>query len=390
MAVFERDEYLARIAKTKKRMDSAGIDVLLVTSPANINYLSGYDGQSFYTHQMLVLSHDASEPIWIGRGLDVSGAELTAFMDAKAIVGYPDKYVGDPENHPMKFIAEYATEKGWGRRTFGVEMDEYYFSARCYAELTKGLPNTKITDATALVNWVRLQKSAAELVYMEQAGRIAERAMSAAFDNMRPGVRQCEPIARLYAAQILGTDEYCGDFLCKAPNIGTGDRAHAVHLSWEDKVHRHGDTTWLETGGARYHYHAPLTRTIYMGEPPKKMKDLAKGIVEGLEAALEAARPGATCGEVAGAWQHVAGRHGITKSTRIGYPVGLAFPPNWGELTASIRAGDRTVLQSGMTFHCIPGIWSKEVTVVISESFQVTDKGGKAFANFPRRLFQAA
>lgn len=389
MALFKKDEYLVRINKTKMRMEAAGIDVLLVTSPANINYLSGYDGQSFYTHQMLVLDGNAPEPIWVGRGLDVPGAELTVFMGTQSIVGYPDKYVGDPENHPMKFIAEFAAQKGWGQRKFGVEMDEYYFSARCYSELVKGLPNAKFIDATTLVNWVRLLKSATELTYMEQAGCIAERAMAAAFENMRPGVRQCEPMAHLYAAQIRGTDEYCGDFLCKAPNIGTGDRAHAVHLSWEDKVHRDGDTTWLETGGARYHYHAPLTRTIHMGEPPNRMKELAKAIVEGLEAALEAARPGATCGEVAGAWQRIADRHGITKSTRIGYPVGLAFPPNWGELTASIRAGDRTVLQSGMTFHCIPGIWSKEVTVVISESFQVTDKGGKAFANFPRRLFQA-
>lgn len=387
MAVFERDEYLARIAETKKRMDSAGIDVLLVTSPANINYLSGYDGQSFYTHQMLVLDRDASEPTWIGRGLDVPGAELTAFMGTQAIVGYPDRYVGDPENHPMKFVAEFAVKKGWRRRMFGVEMDEYYFSARCHAELAKGLPDAKFADATALVNWVRLKKSPAELAFMEQAGRIAERAMAAALESMRPGVRQCEPMARLYAAQIRGTDDYCGDFLCKAPNIGTGVRAHAVHLSWEDKIHRDGETTWLETGGCRYHYHAPLTRTIHMGEPSQKMKDLAKGIVEGLEAALDAARPGATCGDVAGAWQKIADRHGITKATRIGYPVGLAYPPNWGELTASIRAGDRTELQAGMTFHCIPGIWSKEVTVVISESFQVTDKGGKPFADFPRRLF---
>lgn len=389
MAVFDRDEYLGRIAKAKARMDAAGVDVLLVTSPANINYLSGYDGQSFYTHQMLVLSQDELEPIWIGRGLDVSGAELTVFMDAQAIVGYPDQYVGDPDNHPMKFVAEYVVGRGWQRKTFGVEMDEYFFSARCYTELVRTLPNATLKDATSLVNWVRLKKSSAELAYMEQAGRIAERAMAVALDSMRPGVRQCEPMARLYAAQIRGTDEYCGDYLCKAPNIGTGDRAHAVHLSWEDKVHRIGDTTWLETGGCRHHYHAPLTRTIHMGEPPQRMKDLAAGIVEGLEAALDAARPGATCGEVADAWQRVASRHGITKATRIGYPVGLAFAPNWGELTASVRAGDRTELQDGMTFHCIPGIWSKAVTVVISESFQVTESGGKPFADFPRKLFSA-
>jgi Xaa-Pro aminopeptidase len=82
----------------------------------------------------------------------------------------------------------------------------------------------------------------------------------------------------------------------------------------------------------------------------------------------------------------VADRHGIRKSTRIGYPIGLGYPPNWGELTASLREGDATVLEEGMSFHCIPGIWSKEMTVVISEAFQVTPQGGKAFARFPREL----
>jgi Xaa-Pro dipeptidase len=41
-----------------------------------------------------------------------------------------------------------------------------------------------------------------------------------------------------------------------------------------------------------------------------------------------------------------------------------------------------------MTFHCIPGIWSPELTVVISESFEVTASGGRAFADFPRMLLE--
>jgi Xaa-Pro dipeptidase len=221
---------------------------------------------------------------------------------------------------------------------------------------------------------------------LEEAGRIAERAMAEAVDAIAPGERQAEAMARLMAAQIRGTDAYCGDFICKAPNVGTGERAQAVHLHWEDKAHRVGETTWLELAGCRYHYHSPLTRTVYLGKAPQKMIDTAKGMAEGLNAALDAARPGATCGDIASAWKRVADRHGIRKSTRIGYPIGLGYPPNWGELTASLREGDATVLEEGMCFHCIPGIWSKEMTVVISEAFQVTPQGGKAFARFPREL----
>ena len=58
-----------------------------------------------------------------------------------------------------------------------------------------------------------------------------------------------------------------------------------------------------------------------------------------------------------------------------------------GEHTANIRAGDRTALEEGMTFHCIPAIWLDTYGIVISESFVVTDKGAECFADYPRILF---
>ncbi|WP_373408482.1 aminopeptidase P family N-terminal domain-containing protein [Bacillus sp. OV166] len=55
---FTTYEYKERTRKTKERMMQKGIDVLLITDPAKINYLSGYDGWSIYMYQMLVLIID--------------------------------------------------------------------------------------------------------------------------------------------------------------------------------------------------------------------------------------------------------------------------------------------------------------------------------------------
>ena len=68
-------------------------------------------------------------------------------------------------------------------------------------------------------------------------------------------------------------------------------------------------------------------------------------------------------------------------ATRWGYP------PDWGEHTASIRSGDETVLEEDMTFHMIPGIWTEDVGMEISETFRVTSSGAETLADFPRRLF---
>ena len=72
--LFERGEYLDRLARVKRSMTERDIDLLLVASPANQFYLTGYDGWSFYTPQMVVVALDQDEPIWFGRKMDAVGA----------------------------------------------------------------------------------------------------------------------------------------------------------------------------------------------------------------------------------------------------------------------------------------------------------------------------
>ena len=67
-------------------MEKAGIDVLFVTDPANMNYLTGYDGWSFYVHQMVVLSLDEPEPVWIGRIPPTPDAEVAIHSEVHTLV----------------------------------------------------------------------------------------------------------------------------------------------------------------------------------------------------------------------------------------------------------------------------------------------------------------
>src|SRR5262245_29793651 len=105
MAAFEEAQYRARIDKVKRRMEAAGIDVLLASHPANMNYLSGYDGWSYYVHQLVALALAADRPVWIGREMDIAGAKATVWMDHARIHGYPDECVDSSDQHPMTFIA---------------------------------------------------------------------------------------------------------------------------------------------------------------------------------------------------------------------------------------------------------------------------------------------
>jgi ectoine hydrolase len=388
MTLFAKDEYLDRIEKTKKRMNSAGIEVLLVSDPANMNYLTGYDGWSFYVPQVVTVAVDADEPIWIGRGMDANGAKQTTFLRAEDIIGYPDHYVQNPNKHPMNFVADQIKHRGWEKRSVGVEMDAYYFSARGFSELQKDLPEATFKDANLLVSWVRIIKSTHEIDLMQQAGKIAERVMQTAIDTVSPGIRECDAVAEVYRAQMRGTDTFGGDYPAIVPMMPTGEKTATPHLTWTDDPYGNETAVNLELAACRHRYHSPLARTVYLGSnPPAKLEDTAKIVVEGLHTALDAVRPGAVCEEVELAWRQVIARVGLEKESRIGYSMGLNYPPDWGEHTASLRPGDKTVLQPNMTFHMILGMWMDDWGFECSESFRVTETGCETFADFPRKLF---
>jgi ectoine hydrolase len=384
---FSTAEYRTRIQKTKERMASEGIDVLLITDPANMNYLSGYDGWSFYVHQMLVIIIDEDQPIWIGRGQDANGAKVTTWLYHENIIPYTDDYVQSNTKHPMDFVADILKQIGQDNRSIGVEMENYYFTAKCFMQLQKGLPNATFKDATLLVNWVRIVKSDAEVEYIRRAAKIVEKAMQKGIETIDVGVRECDVAAEIFHAQISGTEEYGGDYTSIVPLLPSGEKTSTPHLTWSDDRYKQGDTVILELAGCYKRYHAPLARTLNIGKPSDRVKSLSDVVVEGLNAALDIVKPGITCEEVEAAWKKSIEKSGFVKDSRIGYSMGLNYPPDWGEHTASLRSGDKTILQPNMTFHMIPGIWYDDFGVEISESFRVTENGCEVFASFPRQLF---
>ena len=384
---FERAEYAARLAKTRAAMDARGIDVLLVTDPTNMAWLTGYDGWSFYVHQCVIVG-PAGEPIWFGRGQDANGARRTAYIGEDNIVGYPDHYVQSTERHPMDYLAtELIAARGWTGKRIGVELDNYYFSAAAYASLQRHLPQATWIDATALVNWQRAVKSAREIEYMRIAARIVERMHQDILEHIEPGMRKNELVARIYATGITGVAGHGGDYPAIVPLLPTGADAAAPHLTWDDTPFARGAGTFFEIAGCYRRYHCPQSRTVYLGRPPQHFIEAEKAIVEGIQAGLDAARPGNTCAHIANAFFAVLKSHGIEKSSRCGYPIGASYPPDWGERTMSLRPTDHTVLEPGMTFHFMPGLWQDDWGLEITESILITDSGVDTFCNTPRKLF---
>ncbi|TXR50644.1 ectoine hydrolase DoeA [Phyllobacterium endophyticum] len=383
---FTRQEFAERLLKTRAAMQKRGIDLLICSDPSNMAWLTGYDGWSFYVHQAVMIPPEG-EPIWYGRGQDANGAKRTAYLSNENIIGYPDNYVQSTERHPMDYLSKIIAERGWDKLTIAVEMDNYWFSAAAFASLQKHLPNARFVDGTALVNWQRAVKSPTEIEYMRKAARIVELMHQRIVDKIEPGMRKCDLVAEIYDAGIRGTENFGGDYPAIVPLLPSGADASAPHLTWDDKPMKVGEGTFFEIAGCYNRYHVPLSRTVFLGKPTQEFLDAEKATLEGMEAGLAAAKPGNACEDIANAFFGVLKKYGIVKDNRTGYPIGISYPPDWGERTMSLRPGDKTELKPGMTFHFMTGLWLETMGLEITESILITDTGVECLANVPRKLF---
>jgi len=106
-----------------------------------------------------------------------------------------------------------------------------------------------------------------------------------------------------------------------------------------------------------------------------------------MEAVLATAAPGKLAHDVEAAWRGTIARHGYQKESRIGYSIGVAYPPDWGEHTISLRHGDATVLVPGQVLHAILGMWMDGWGIEISETLLVTEDGCEPLAKMPREIY---
>ncbi|MEE4187823.1 MAG: ectoine hydrolase DoeA [Roseobacter sp.] len=382
---FTLTEYDSRLSKTRAEMGRRGLDAIFVTDPSNMAWLTGYDGWSFYVHQGVLLRLEG-EPVWWGRAMDAVGAGLTTYLSPDAIQGYDDTFVQNPDKHPMEDLARRMSALGLAPRRIGLEMDNYYFTAKALTTLQQSMPSADFVDATGLVNWQRAVKSETELTYMRRAARIVERMHGVIRDRAEVGMPKHNLIADIYHASVSGADGHYGDYPAIVPMAPSGMDATAPHLTWDDSPLRPGESTFFEIAGAHRRYQCPQSRTLFLGKPPQKYLDAEKAVLEAVEAGLAVAKPGNCCEDIAAAFNGTLNKLGFEKDSRCGYAIGLSYPPDWGERTMSFRAGDRTVLEPGMTFHFMPALWLDDGGIEITEPIVITDTGAECLCHTPRAL----
>ena len=375
---FTREEYASRLTAVRRSMDTAGVEVLLTTVPENIVYLTGYHSLGYFTYQLLVVPLD-HPPILLTRGLVRHKARIDSCLEH--VIGYAD--TEDPDEATWRVLGDYGL---LGRR-IGTQDDAWFFSVKRYKKLIARLGVEDLLDCSGFVEAVRRRKSPREIAYIREAGRYCAASLEAAIETVRPGVLETEISAAAHEAMHRAGSEYLGH----SAQFVAGPQAGLAFECAERRPVADNDVVYMEGGGTHNRYNCMLSRTVIIGRPDPKWIAMAQASCDALEAAKAVTRAGVTSHEVDQAGRTVIREAGFAEGFehRLGYSIGIGFPPDWGEgRIMSINENDPLILEPGMCFHYIPDIkLPHQGGVVFSECLVVTETGYELLSDFPREIF---
>ena len=376
--VFSMAEFERRLANLRAEMDHRAIDALIVTTPENLFYLTGYQTPGYYYFQALVVPLEG-EAFMVTRLLEDSNVQTRTWIEQSRPYADTDLPVGALTHALVEF--------GLSHARIGYEKHSYFFRADEQERLIFAMEDATFLDCSGIVEGLRLIKSPDEIETMRQAARTTEAGMRAGIEAVGAGVTENEVAAEIHRAMIRAGSHYPAI----SPFVASGWRCAVGHATWEDREIEQGDCVFLEVGGCRNRYHAPLMRTLFVGEPIPEVAEAEQVINEAVAEAVDAMRPGVAAGDIDHLCRQALARysHGGTQSTRSGYSVGVAFAPDWGEgHILSLQPGEHHYLEENMVFHLIPWLQVPGLAGVgISETVLVTREGAKPLLDLERTIF---
>ncbi|HDZ47402.1 hypothetical protein LCGC14_0056990 [marine sediment metagenome] len=373
---FPAAEYQVRLEKVRNAMTEHGLDALLLTDPADINYLTGYHTFEVSVHACLICTQE--KLVLQVASIETGAAVVTARVDE--IIGYRWENL-DEIITPLADLLSPCSKigiDGWssGLR-FGV-----------IDALMQTIGRERFSEAGAVVDTIRLIKSPAELEMLQQSARITALGLETAIQSVRPGMTDND-IAAVGAKALL---ENGSEFMSLQPIVTSGHRIGVIHVNHKRRVIQPDEPVFLEFGAAYQRYTAPMMRTAVTGTPNSALsatRDLCRSIFEAL---CDAMRPGHTFDAAAQAADALLAPHRDQYffSGVFGYAVGAQFPPSWVEGTGFIAKGQACIFERNMVFHLplclrVPGQWG----VGISDTVVVTENGAKPLTNNDWQLFEA-
>jgi len=320
---FERGEYAERLARLTARMQAEKLDALLLFAQESMFWLTGYDSFGYCFFQTLVVKADGTMTL-LTRSADLRQARQTSIVEN--IVVWVDRVNADPTLDLKNMLSDMDL---LGAR-IGVEYDTHGMTGRVGRLIDNQLTTFgQITDASYLVSTLRLVKSPAELVHVRRAASLTDDALDAALPLIAAGGGEAAILAAMQGAVLAGGGDYpANEFV-----VGSGEDALLCRYKSGRRTLEASDQLTLEWAGVSAHYHAAQMRTVVIGEPSMRHRELYKACLDTIEAIEEVLRPGHSFGDVFDTHAQILDERGLSRHrlNACGYSLGARFSPTWIE-----------------------------------------------------------
>ena len=313
-------------------MRDLGVDTLLVSTGADLPYLTGYEAMPLERLTMLVVPADGDAVLVIPR----LEAPRVSVVDAFALRSW------DETEDPIAIVASMlggATEAAIGDQTW----------ARFLVELQVAVPHVRFRRAVDVTGPLRVVKDAAEIDALRAAAHAVDAIAADMRDQPFTGRRELD-VHRELVERMLDAGHERANFAI----VAAGEHAASAHHDPTDRVIDPGDVVLCDFGGTMHGYCSDITRMFVVGEPSSEVRDVYAILVEAQEAGVRAATVGATCEAVDAAARGVidAAGYGEFFVHRTGHGIGAEAHED-----PYVVAGNHTLLQSGHVFSIEPGIY---------------------------------
>ncbi|MFD1199377.1 M24 family metallopeptidase [Brucella gallinifaecis] len=318
---FEPEEFAARRDRLILKMEEEKLDALLLFAQESMYWLTGYDTFGFCFFQCLVVKADGST-VLMTRSADLRQARHTSNIENIAV------WTDRDNANPAIDLRNILTELDLLGMRIGIEYQAHGLTGANARKLDEQLQSfAKLYDASGMVDRLRLLKSPAEIAFVKHAAELSDDILDAALGLTSAGASEADILAAMMSANFAGD----GDYPANEYIIGSGPDALLCRYKSGRRTISANDQLTLEWSGVFRHYHAPMMRTIIIGQPTSEHHKLYEAAREALEAVETAMTPASTFGNVFDAYSRTMEAHGLTRHrlNACGYSVGARFAPSW-------------------------------------------------------------
>ena len=363
------------------------VAALWVTGLSNVRYLTGFSGSnaSLLLHaadraEAHVLATDGRYATQVHAEVDGIGADVRVEI-TRGDGWLTDAFGGVRGGEPVRgrrlgaAVDVVDVVDVVDRAELGIEAAHLMLSR--YLTLGDLLPEATPRPLTGTVEELRSTKDRSELAVLHRAGHITASAFAAMWGWLAPGMTEREVAHRLLGEMVTrGADGPAFDFI-----VAAGINGARPHHAPTDYVLRRGDLVTVDAGARIDGYHADMTRTVALGAPDPKLRDIyalvASAQLRGAEACVQDL-PAAAVDDACRTFISERG-YGTEFGHPSGHGVGLdihEFPILHGDQAARLRAGMAITVEPGIYLPGVGGVRIEDVVAVTGDGPKIlTDEG---------------